>query len=197
MKALDQGIPARAAGLAPDEIELVKVFNLLSMKPVIYAANVADGDLANGCDLSKQVFDFAAAEGNKAVLVSAQVESELALLDANDKQDFLGALGVTEESTGLRPLVRTAYESLGLQTFFTVGPIEARAWTIKKGSTAPQAAGVIHSDIEKGFIRAEIFSIDDIITYGNEKAIRDAGLYRSEGKEYVMREGDIALFRHN
>jgi len=170
---------------------------LLTLKPVIYAANVADTDLATGNEMSKKVFDYAAAEGNKAVLVSAQVEAELTGLSVEERTEFLADLGVREENCGLKALVNTAYDSLGFQTYFTAGPTESRAWTILKGMTAPQAAGVIHTDFEKGFIRAETISYDDMIKLGSEKAVKEAGLMRSEGREYVMQEGDIVLFRFN
>ena len=195
--ALGGGKPARVAGLTKAEAELVKGLMLLTMKPVIYAANVADADLATGNALSKQVLDHAAAEGNTAVLVSAQVESELSGLGPEERAEFLGALGVSEDGVGLRALVRAAYESLGLQTYFTSGPTETRAWTILKGMTAPQAAGVIHSDFEKGFIRSETMAYDDLIKCGSEKIVREAGLLRSEGKEYVVKDGDVCLFRFN
>lgn len=170
---------------------------LLTLKPVIYAANVADADLATGNSMSKAVFDFAAGEGSKAVLVSAQVESELSGLSPEDKKEFLDTLGVTEDSCGLMALTKLAYDTLGLQTYFTAGPTETRAWTIQKGMSAPQAAGVIHSDFEKGFIRAETISYADMERLGSEKAVKDAGLLRSEGKEYIMQEGDVVLFRFN
>lgn len=195
--ALLAGTPVRAIALTPEEKAAIKGLMLLTMKPTIYAANVADSDLAEGNEMSKRVFEFAAAEGSRAVLVSAQVESELATMAEADRAEFLAALGVTEESCGLKSLVRVAYDTLGLQTYFTAGPTETRAWTIQKGSTAPQAAGVIHSDFEKGFIRAETISYDDLIKAGSEKAVKEAGLLRSEGRDYVMKEGDIVLFRFN
>ena len=195
--ALTAGQPARAAGLTPEEALSIKSLMLLTLKPVIYAANVADSDLAVGNAMSKIVFDAAAQEGNKAVLVSAQVESELAGLSKEERGEFLEALGVTDEACGLRALVNTAYSALGLQTYFTSGPTETRAWTIRKGSTAPQAAGVIHTDFEKGFIRAETIGYADLIKLGSEKACKEGGLMRSEGKEYVMQEGDVVLFRFN
>lgn len=192
-----EGKPARAISLTEDEKASVKALMLLTMKPVIYAANVADSDLAGGNEMSKKVFAHAAAEGSKAVLVSAQVESELAGLNDEEREEFLGALGVTEDDCGLKQLVKVAYDTLGLQTYFTSGPTETRAWTIVKGMTAPQAAGVIHSDFEKGFIRAETISYTDLARLGNEKAVKEAGLLRSEGKDYVMQEGDVVLFRFN
>ena len=191
------GKPARAAGLTAEEALAIKSLMLLSLKPVIYAANVADSDLATGNDMSRLVFDYAAGEGNSAVLVSAQVESELCNLEPADRDDFLEALGVKDADCGLKALVRTAYKSLGLQTYFTSGPTETRAWTILKGMTAPQAAGVIHTDFEKGFIRAETISYEDLVREGSEKAVKEKGLMRSEGKEYIMQEGDVCLFRFN
>lgn len=203
-KALDKitaalllGKPARAAGLTKEERDAVKPLMLLTMKPVIYAANVADSELASGNDMSAKVFEHAKAEGNNAVIVSAQVEVELALLSETERREFMASMDLEDEKVGLKALVRAAYSNLGLQTYFTIGPLETRAWTIRKGMTAPQAAGVIHSDLEKGFIRAETISYDTLMSMGSEKAVRDAGLMRAEGKEYVMQEGDIVLFRCN
>jgi GTP-binding protein YchF len=194
---LELGKKASEAGLGDEEAATIKSLMLLTMKPVIYAANVADEDLASGNDMSKKVFDLAASEGNTAVLVSAQVESELAGLEADERAEFLDSLGVSDETCGLNQLVKTAYSGLGLQTYFTSGPTETKAWTIRRGFTAPQAAGVIHTDFERGFIRAETMSYDDLVTLGSEKACKDAGKMRSEGKEYVMQEGDVVLFRFN
>lgn len=196
-EALELGKPAREAGLNPDEKEAIKSLMLLTMKPVIYAANVMDSDLATGNEMSRMVQELAKSEGSQFVLVSAQVESELCLLDKADRDEFLEALGVSEEGTGLRALVQNAYECLGLQTYFTSGPTETRAWTINKGDTAPQAAGVIHTDFEKGFIRAETMAYDDLVKLGSEKAVKEAGKMRSEGKDYVMQDGDVVLFRFN
>jgi len=196
-EALMGGKPARLAGLTEEEKESIKSLMLLTLKPVIYAANVPDSELSNGNSMSKLVFDQAAKEGCRAVLVSAQVESELTGLNEDEKKEFLDALGVSDENCGLKALVRTSYDMLGLQTYFTSGPTETRAWTIKKGMTAPQAAGVIHTDFEKGFIRAETISYDDMDKLGSEKSVKEAGLLRSEGRDYVMKEGDIVLFRFN
>lgn len=196
-EALMGGKPARLAGLTEEEKESIKSLMLLTLKPVIYAANVPDGDLSSGNSMSKLVFDQAAKEGCRAVLVSAQVESELTGLNEEEKKEFLDALGVSDENCGLKALVRTSYDMLGLQTYFTSGPTETRAWTIRKGMTAPQAAGVIHTDFEKGFIRAETISYEDIDKLGSEKNVKEAGLLRSEGRDYVMKEGDIVLFRFN
>jgi GTP-binding protein YchF len=197
LAALSEGKPARNAGLSADAVASLKSLMLLTLKPVIYAANVADTDLAKGNALSARVFKAAKEEGNTAVLVSAQVEAELAMLEAHERAEFLDSLGVSENTCGLRQLVNTAYSALGLQTYYTSGPTETRAWTIRKGMTAPQAAGVIHTDFEKGFIRAEVMSYEDLDALGTEKAVKEAGLLRSEGKDYVMREGDVVLFRFN
>ena len=196
-EALMGGKPARLAGLTEEEKESIKSLMLLTLKPVIYASNVPDSDLATGNSMSKLVFDQAAKEGCRAVLVSAQVESELTGLNDDEKKEFLDALGVSDETCGLKALVNTAYDMLGLQTYFTSGPTETRAWTIRKGFTAPQAAGVIHTDFEKGFIRAETISYEDMNKLGSEKSVKEAGLLRSEGRDYVMKEGDIVLFRFN
>merc|ERR1719231_483486 len=196
-ETLEAGKKASEAGLTDEELLQVKSLLLLTLKPVIYAANVADEDLAAGNDMSKKVFAAATAEGNTAVLVSAQVESELAGLDKDERSEFLESLGVSDETCGLNQLVKTAYSGLGLQTYFTSGPTETKAWTIRKGYTAPQAAGVIHTDFERGFIRAETISYDDLVTLGSEKACKESGKMRSEGKEYVMQEGDVVLFRFN
>ena len=194
---LESGKKASEAGLSDEEKFIVKSLMLLTIKPVIYAANVADEDLADGNDMSKKVFDAASKEGNTAVLVSAQVESELAGLDTDERSEFLESLGVSDETCGLNQLVKTAYSGLGLQTYFTSGPTETKAWTIRQGFTAPQAAGVIHTDFERGFIRAETISYDDLVTLGSEKACKESGKMRSEGKEYIMQEGDVVLFRFN
>jgi len=153
--------------------------------------------LSNGNEMSKKIEAFAKSENNMAILVSAQVEAELAGLGPEDRAEFLASLGADEEKCGLKALTRAAYETLGLQTYFTAGPTETRAWTIKKGMTAPQAAGVIHTDFEKGFIRSETISYDDMVRLGSEKAVKEAGLMRSEGRDYIMQEGDVCLFRFN
>ena len=147
--------------------------------------------------MSKKVFNLAAEQGNRAVLVSAQVESELGMLETEEKAEFLETLGVDEGDCGLRSLVKISYSQLKLQTFYTAGPTETRAWTIPQGSLAPDAAGVIHSDLKRGFIRAEIMNSADLLRLRSEKAVKEAGLLKSEGKDYAMREGDVALFRFN
>ena len=164
-------------------------------RSIIYATNVSDAELATGNAYVEIVRSIAAAEGAQVVVISAQVESELVELTEADRTEFLESLGVTEG--GLKSLIRATYDLLGLQTYFTVGPQETRAWTINKGMSAPQAAGVIHSDFEKGFIRAETVSYKDLVQYGSMSGAKEKGLVRSEGKEYIVQEGDIMLFRGN
>jgi len=194
---LNNDEPARNAVLDDDEEDAVKNLGLLTRKSMIYAANVADADLAEGNEMSEKLKAFATKENSATVLVSAQVEAELVELEDEDRIDFLESLGVTLDDCGLRALVREAYEILALQTYFTSGPTETRAWTIKKGWTAPKAAGVIHGDFERGFIRAETISYDDLVECGSETVAKSKGLMRSEGKEYVVQEGDVMLFRFN
>ncbi len=194
---LNMDQPARQADLSPEEEASIKSLGLLTRKPMIYAANVADGDLATGNERVDQLREMATKEGGKVVVVSAQVESELVDLEPEDREDFLQSLGVTMEDTGLRKLVREAYDLLGLSTYFTSGETETRAWTIKKGWKAPQAAGVIHNDFERGFIRAETISYEHLVQCGSEQEAKSKGLLRSEGKEYEVQEGDVILFRFN
>jgi len=194
---LNSNEPARVADLDEEEELAVKSLGLLTRKKMIYAANVADEDLASGNDMVDQLRKVAESEGAKLVVVSAQVESELVDLDPADRNDFLESLGVSLEDTGLRKLVKEAYELLDLQTYYTSGPTESRAWTIRKGWTAPKAAGVIHNDFERGFIRAETISYEHLVECGSEQEAKSKGLLRSEGKEYVVQEGDVILFRFN
>merc|ERR1719413_216214 len=172
-----------------EEEKAIKNLGLLTRKEMIYAANVADSDLAEGNELSSKLQEFAAKQNARMVLVSAQVEAELVELGDEDRIEFLDSLGVTLDDCGLRALVREAYDILQLQTYFTSGPTETRAWTIKKGWTAPKAAGVIHNDFERGFIRAETISYNDLVECGSEAAAKSKGLMRSEGKEYTVQEG--------
>ena len=189
--------PARNAQLTEDEENAIRSFGLLTRKSMIYAANVADSDLASGNAQVDRLRKVAEAEGAKLVVVSAQVESELVDLSPEDRADFLASLGVKLEDTGLRRLVKEAYDLLGLQTYYTSGPKESRAWTIRKGWTAPKAASVIHNDFERGFIRAETISYEHLIECGSEAQAKSKGLLRSEGKDYVVQEGDVILFRFN
>jgi len=193
--ALNEGKSVRQVSLTPEEAAVIKNLGLLTSKPIIYAANVAEDDLATGNDFVEKVRAVAAEENAQVVIVSAQVEAELVELPDADKFDFLASLGVQEG--GLKSLIRATYALLGLRTYFTSGPKETRAWTIHAGMSAPQAAGVIHSDFERGFIRAETVAYDDLVTYGSINAAKEKGLVRSEGKEYIVQEGDVMLFRFN
>ena len=192
---LNQGTPLRAAEWTEDERKLLKGFGLMTLKPVLYVANVDESDVRGQGPLVARVRERAATEGAPVVPVCAKIESELAELDEADRREMLGDLGLTEPA--LASLARTAYELLGLQSYFTAGEKEIRAWTIHKGDTAPQAAGVIHTDFERGFIRAEVYTLEDLEKHGNEAAIKSAGRLRSEGKSYVVQDGDIMHFRFN
>jgi ribosome-binding ATPase len=196
-EVLNSDRPARFAKLDEEEEKSIKSLGLLTRKKMIYAANVSDEDLASGNDMVDKLCVMAEQEGAKVVVVSAQVESELAELGHEERKDFLESLGVSIEDTGLRRLVREAYDLLGLQTYYTSGPTETRAWTIQKGWTAPKAAGVIHNDFERGFIRAETISYEDLVECGTEQEAKKRGLLRSEGKDYVVQDGDVILFRFN
>lgn len=197
--ALKEGKPARTA--APDAsnkdaVKEYKMLQLLTAKPVLYVCNVDEDSAATGNKFSEQVAAKAVAEGAKSVVISAAIESEVAQLDDKQEQkEFLETLGL--EETGLSKIIRTGYELLGLQTYFTAGPKEVRAWTFLKGSKAPQCAGIIHSDFERGFIRAETIAYDDYIRLGGEQACKEAGKMRSEGKEYVVQDGDLLNFLFN
>ena len=191
---LDQGRPARSAGLSQDEAVMMRQFFLLTMKPTMYVANVDEQGL-NGNPLLDRVREYAAAEGAPVVAVCAALEAEMVDLSDEDKAVFLADVGL--EEPGLNRVIRVAYELLGLETYFTAGVKEVRAWTIHKGDTAPQAAGVIHTDFEKGFIRAEVIGFEDFIAYGGEAKCKEAGKMRLEGKDYVVRDGDVMHFRFN
>jgi ribosome-binding ATPase len=192
---LNEGKPARQVELIDDEEEFIKPLGLLTLKPIIYATNVSEDDLATGNAWVEQVREIAAQEKAQVVVMSAQVESELIELPEEEQKEFLESLGV--EEGGLKSLIRATYELLGLRTYFTTGPKETRAWTIQSGMSAPQAAGVIHSDFERGFIRAETVSYQDLVTSGSMNGAKEKGLVRSEGKEYTVQEGDVMLFRFN
>ncbi|HXO03491.1 MAG TPA: redox-regulated ATPase YchF, partial [Stellaceae bacterium] len=193
LAALREGRPARAAGIPPAEL---RPLQLLSAKPVLYVANVDEVDAAEGNAQSRRVADYAAAQGAGMVLISAAIEAELMQLgDDAERSDYLAALGLDEP--GLTRVIRAGYTLLDLVTFLTVGPKEARAWTVPHGSKAPQAAGVIHSDFEKGFIRAETIAYADFVACGGEQGAKDAGKMRLEGAEYVVADGDIMHFRFN
>lgn len=196
--ALENETPARALDYTEDELEIMKEIFLITMKPVIYAANVAETDFADGIENNKYVKaveEFAAKENSQVMPVSARIEEEIAQLDGEEKEMFLEELCMTE--SGLDRLVKASYTLLGLISYLTAGEPEVRAWTIKKGTKAPQAAGKIHSDFERGFIRAEVVHYNDLMECGSMAAAKEKGLVRSEGKEYVMKDGDIVLFRFN
>jgi ribosome-binding ATPase len=191
---LDQGTPVRAQALAPESLALLYDLHLLTAKPLIYIANVADDGFEHNALLAT-VQAHAVQEGAEVVAVCASLEAEIAQLEDAEREEFLADLGLPEP--GLDRVVRATYRLLNLQTFFTAGPKEVRAWTVRKGSTAPQAAGVIHTDFEKGFIRAEVIAYEDFVAHGGEQGAKDAGKWRLEGKEYVMNEGDVVHFRFN
>ena len=193
--SLDEAKPARSLGLTEDELALIRDVNLLTLKPTLYIANVAEDDLTQDNAYVKQVRKLAAKEGAQVVVICAKVESEIAELDADEAKEFLADLGL--EASGLDRLIHAAFDLLGLMTFLTAGADECRAWTIVKGTPAVKAAGKIHSDIERGFIRAEIVNYDDLIKLGSVTAARDKGLVRLEGKDYVMQDGDVTYFRFN
>ena len=194
---LNAGKPARAAQpkVTTDQMGLWKNLNLITAKPVLYVANVAESDAKTGNAHAARVAAKAKSEGSEAVIISANIEAEIATLPPEDKAAFLTDLGLTEP--GLARVIRAGYNLLGLLTFFTIGPKEAHAWTVAKGSLAPQAAGAIHTDFEKGFIRAETISYDDFVACGGESAAKETGKMRLEGKEYLVRDGDIFHFRFN
>lgn len=197
LPALEEGISARSLEFTPEEEPIVKSLFLLTTKPVLYVANVSEDDVADPENQKyvQLVRDYAAKEGAEVIVVSARAEEEIAELDDEDKAEFLEALGI--EESGLDQLIRAAYDLLGLATYFTAGVQEVRAWTFRKGIKAPQAAGIIHSDFERGFIRAETVSFDDLNHYGNMQGAKEAGRVRQEGKEYIVQDGDVMLFRFN
>ncbi len=191
-KVLDAGRPARSADLSKEELAVLRPLFLLTMKPTMYVANVAE---KGPKDLLEKVKAYAAKENAPVVEVSAAIESQLGDLSDEDRQLFLADLGM--EEPGLNRVIRAAYKLLGLQTYFTAGPKEVRAWTVRAGATAPQAAGVIHTDFERGFIRAEIAAYDDFVAHKGEQGAKEAGKLRLEGKDYVVRDGDVIHFRFN
>ena len=192
---LSDGKPIRLADLTYDKIKRIKNFNLLTSKPVLYACNVNENDAAKGNNLTKTIFDKAGVENCDAVIISGSIEAEIAMLDDNEKNEFLKDLNLKE--SGLSRLIKTGFRLLDLITFFTIGPKESRAWTLKNNSTAPEAAGIIHTDFQKGFIRAETISCDDYLNLKSEQAAKDAGRMRVEGADYVVKDGDVFHFRFN
>ncbi len=195
-KALEEGKSARTLEYTEEELEIIKDAFLLTMKPILYVANVSEEQLANENDETvNKVREYAKAEKSKVIPLCVKIEEELAGLDGEDEKEMLEALGLKE--SGLDKVIKASYDLLGLMSFLTAGEPEVKAWTIKKGTKAPQAAGKIHSDIERGFIRAEIVSYDDLMKEGSMLAAKEKGLVRSEGKEYVMQDGDVVLFKFN
>ena len=197
-EVLEKGQAARSLDLSEEENKILRSYQLLSSKPIIYVANVSEDDIADDGASNKMVSDvreYAAKEGSDVVVISCEIESQIQSLDDDEKELFLEELGL--KSSGLDKLIRASYSLLGLISYLTSGPMETRAWTIKKGTKAPQAAGKIHTDFERGFIRAETVGYDDLVKSGSMTAAREHGLVRSEGKDYVVQDGDVILFRFN
>lgn len=196
LKALEEGIALRKIDLNEDEKKLLKSFGLISLKPIIYVANVSEDDLfKEDNDYVKALKAYAEKEHSFAIKLAAKTEEDLSDLSDEEKKSFLESMGM--EESGLDKLVRATYQLLNLKTFFTVGVEEVRAWTFKEGSLAPEVAGIIHTDFQKGFIKAEVMSYDDLVKYGSEQKVKEAGRLRLEGKNYVMEDGDIVYFRFN
>ncbi|WP_439156524.1 redox-regulated ATPase YchF [Yoonia sp.] len=193
--ALENGQPARTVDVDPDDAKQWRMLQLLTTKPVLYVCNVEEDSAGTGNSQSARVAEMAAAQGNSSVVISARIEEEISQLDADEAEMFLSEMGL--EEPGLDRLIRAGYELLHLQTYFTVGPKEARAWTIKQGTSAPQAAGVIHGDFERGFIRAETIAYDDFVMLGGEQPAKEAGKMRAEGKSYIVKDGDVMHFLFN
>lgn len=193
--ALEDGKPARVVDVDAEDAKAWKMLQLLTTKPVLYVCNVAEDDAANGNEHSAAVAAMAADQGNAHVVISARIEEEISQLEEDEAEMFLGEMGL--EEAGLDRLIRAGYDLLHLETYFTVGPKEARAWTIRAGTAAPQAAGVIHGDFEKGFIRAETIAYEDFVALGGEQAAKEAGKMRAEGKGYVVKDGDVLHFLFN
>ena len=194
---LEANKPARVIEFSKEEMDVVKQYTLLTMKPIIYVANLGEEDLEDPTTNPhyNKVVEFAAGEGADVVPICAKIESELVGMDKEEKDLFLQDLGI--EESGLDKLIKEAYKLLGLRTYFTAGVQEVRAWTFKEGMTAPEMAGIIHSDFQRGFIKAETYSFDDLVEYGSEHALKEAGKIRQEGKQYVGQDGDIMLFKFN
>ena len=193
---LEANIPLRRISFSEDEQKLLKNFNFLTIKPIIYVANVSEDDIAVGDnEYSLAVKNYAEAEGSGVIVMCTKLEADLAGLEDDERIEFLESVGI--KNSGLDKLIFASYNLLGLKTFFTVGTDEVRAWTFRSGSKAPECAGIIHSDFERGFIRAEVMSYDDLVEYGTELKVKEAGKLRIEGKDYVMQDGDICYFRFN
>jgi len=192
---LEKNIPLRLVDFTEDELLLLKNFSLLTIKPIIYLANVLEDDLLDDNKYVKDVMEYASREKAKAIKICAKMECELCDMSKEEKKEMLNAVGI--EESGLDKLIRETYDLLGLETFFTVGKDEVRAWTYRKGTNAKKCAGIIHTDFEKGFIKAEVMSYSDLVKYGDELKVKEAGRARLEGKDYIMQDGDICLFRFN
>ncbi|EOA07233.1 GTP-binding protein [Mycoplasma yeatsii 13926] len=195
LECLDQNKMLNTLELNEDDEKLLKGYQLLTAKPIIYVCNVNDDELLEDNDYVKQVKEFAKSSDSKVVKICAKIEEDLSEASAEEKEEFLKDLGVTQ--SGLDQLIQAAYNTLGLQTYFTAGPQEARSWQFKKGWNAPKCAGVIHTDFERGFIKADIYSINDLFELGSEKAVKEAGKMRLEGKTYIMQDGDVCFFKFN
>jgi len=195
-ESLEKNIPIRNLSLTEDEIKIVSSFNLITLKPIIYVANVNEEVVATkGNDYVEKLKEYAKKENSEVVMICAKIESELSELEEEEKKEFLNDLGI--EESGLSQLIKATYSLLGLATYFTVGSDEVKAWTFKKGMKAPECAGIIHTDFEKGFIRAEVMSYTDLEEQGNEQKVKEKGKMRLEGKDYIMQDGDICHFRFN
>lgn len=194
--ALDEGRPARTVEVPKDMAKAFRMLQLLTSKPVLYVCNVSEEEAATGNALSAKVAEMAQKQGAQSVVICASIEAEIAQLDTEEeKQEFLETLGL--EEPGLNKIIAAGYNLLGLQTYFTCGPKEARAWTVRRGAKAPEAAGCIHTDFEKGFIKAEVIDLNDYLTLGGEQPCKDAGKMRQEGRDYTVKDGDVILFRFN
>ena len=194
-EVLDQGKPARILQWRNDEEHIFQGLQLLTAKPVLYVCNVDEESAATGNEYSKQVSELALSEGADSVVICAEIEAELSQLDQDERHEYINELGIKEP--GLNNMINVGYRLLDLMTFFTAGPKESRAWTVPQGSSAPRAARAIHTDFEKGFIRAEVISYDDYVGYGGEQKSKEAGKVRIEGKDYVVQDGDVIYFRFN
>ena len=193
--ALEKNVPLRVVSFTDEEKDVIKPFCFLTLKPIIYLANVSEEKLTEDNEYYNQVVDYANKEGSRAIKISAKLESDLVDYTESERQEMLDMLGI--KTSGLDELIKVTYELLGLRTYFTVGSDEVRAWTFRNGMNAKECAGIIHSDFERGFIRAEVMSYDDLIACGNELKVKEAGKFRLEGKDYLMQDGDICHFRFN
>lgn len=193
--ALEANIPARNLEYTKDELKMIKAFNLLTLKPIIYVANIKEDEIGKDNEYVKTVKEYAKKYNSEVIVLCAKIEEELSSFDDEERQSFLNELGI--EESGLDKLIKASYHLLGLKTYFTCGEKEVKAWTFRNGMKAPECAGIIHSDFEKGFIRAEVISYSDMEKYKSEKSCKENGKLRSEGKDYIMQDGDICLFRFN